>query len=142
MGTLYQLLSLPACFLLFGLLRGDCRCLLASLARRLALLTGADDAARVELMKRFSPGIACGFMDSMRRRDGVAMRECSRRTTAPGAAAESRYRGAADGIVGAPGIGANPRRSAAAPVAVQRVGSAGLCLRSRRLALRSGVGSP
>ena len=52
MGTVCQLLALPACFLLVGLLGGGCRSLAVSLLRRMGTLMGADDAARVELLKR------------------------------------------------------------------------------------------
>lgn len=142
MGTLYQLLTLPACFLLLGLLRGDCRSLLAALARRLAVLVGAEDAARFELMKCFSPGVSCGFMDSMRRRDLVVAEENSRRKAAPGPGGESRYRGAADAVVAGSGSGAAGRRSLAPPVAARTFGSAGSGTRGRRFVPGPVIGSP
>lgn len=44
MGTVRQLLALPACFLLVGLLGGGCRPLLLSLLRRVGRLMGAEGA--------------------------------------------------------------------------------------------------
>src|SRR6266498_1560371 len=104
MVTLYQLLALPACFLLLGLLRGDCGGLFTALLRRLAVLTGAHDAARVELMKRISPGVACGFVDSIPRRDSVVAPEKDRRKcAAPGPAWESRSSGTRDVLIAGSG---------------------------------------
>ncbi len=142
MGTLYQLLTLPASFLLLGLLRGDCGSLLVALVRRLAVLVGADDAARFELMKCFSPGVSCGFVDSMRRRDLVVAKQNSRRKAAPGPSWESRYRGAADAVVAGPGSGATRGRSLAPPVAARTFGSAESGTRGRHFVLGSVIGSP
>jgi hypothetical protein len=142
MGTLYQLLTLPACFLLLGLLRGDCRSLLAALVRRLAVLVGANDAARFELMKCFSPGVSCGFMDSMRRRGLVVAKENSRRKAAPGPGGESRNCGATDALFAGPGNGATRRRSLAPQAAARTFGSAGSGTRGRRFVLGSVIGSP
>jgi hypothetical protein len=143
MGTLCQLLALPACFLLLGLLRGDCGHLFTALLRRLAALTGADDAARFELMKSFSPDAACGFVDSVQRRDVAAARKKGwRKGAAPeSAAADVRCSGANDVVAGS-GIGAKRRPFASRLVATRSSGIAGDETQSRRFALRSVIGSP
>jgi len=143
MGTLYQLLALPACFLLLGFLRGGCGHHLASLLRRLAVLTGARDAARVELMKRFSPGVACGFVDSIQRRDSVVAPEKDRRKgAAPGPAWESRSSGTRDVLIAGSGTGAKGRPPASRRVAPLPSGIPGYAFHGRRFALRSAAGSP
>lgn len=68
MGTVCQLLALPACFLLVGLLGGDGRSFVLSFLRRVGNLMGADEAARVELLQRFSPPVPSGFAGSVQRR--------------------------------------------------------------------------
>jgi hypothetical protein len=72
MGTLCQLLALPGCFLVIGLLRGDCRSLVLSFIRRVFRLTGADNSARAELLRRSSPGMAGGVVEDNGRRTALA----------------------------------------------------------------------
>jgi hypothetical protein len=143
MGTLYQLLALPACFLLLGLLRGDCGHLFTALLRRLAVLTGADDAARFELMKTCFSGAVCGFVDSAPYGDVAAARKKGRRKgAATGAAADVRSPGAGDAVVAGSGIGTKWRPSVSRGVAMRSSGIAGNGPRDRRFALRSVIGSP
>ncbi len=142
MGTLSQLLALPACFLLLGLLRGDCRHLLTALLRRLSVMTGAHDAARVELMKRFSPGAACGFMDSVQRRAAIAREDGRRKNAGPASGGESRSAGRRDAVVAGSAATATWRRAAARPAAPQLAFAAGPAARGRRFALHSVIGSP
>ncbi len=143
MGTLYQLLALPACFLLLGLLRGDCGGLFTALLRRLAALTGADAAAHVELMKSFSPGATCAFVDSVSRHDVVVARKKARRKGAtPTSFADARAPGARDVVVAGSGIGTKWGSSASRPATAQSSGIAGDLRRGRRLVLRSVIGSP
>ena len=142
MGTLYQLMALPACFLLVGLLRGDCRHLVASFARRIAVAIGADDAARVVLMKRFSPGAACGWIDSVQRRDGVITTEKRRgRCAAPGQSGGLRSSGVHDAVPMASGIGVQSRNAAARPGILRLSANTGTARPGRPFALRSAIGS-
>jgi hypothetical protein len=142
MGTLYQLMALPACFLLFGLLRGDCNNLVASFVRRIAVLMGADDAARVELMKRFSPGAACGLVDSVQRRDGIVPREKGRgRCAAPGPSGWLRSGDGRDPVSTASGIGVQACNAAARPGILRLCANTGTARRGRPFAMRSAIGS-
>jgi hypothetical protein len=142
MGTLYQLMALPACFLLLGLMRGGCRHLVASFVRRIAVLMGADDAARVELMKRSSRGAACGSVDSGQRRDGVAARELGRgRCAAPGPSGGLRSSSVRDAVLMASGIDVQSRNAAARPGILRLSAITGTARRGRSFAMRSAIGS-
>ncbi len=95
MGTVCQLLALPACFLLVGLLGGgDGRSFALSFLRRVGYLMGADEAARAELLQRFPPHVPSGFAGSAQRRQ-AARAAAKARTKRAAGTAESGARPAA-----------------------------------------------